>query len=213
MIRGSKFEIEHVFRGAIFDHEQIYKVKKICETLGKYMFLDRTLLEERAGEKIGLSYLTRCIKHNIIAQLKHEGYEGGSKDIYYYQLDVGGYNLLQRAGIRHNEMNILADHEVKSRILTFNYFIRDNDLDVDQDYIQPITHVFYFCIDGLICYYPDKITEPTIIKILQRMFTREKDGTIVVPSFEEISDRFSFREIDMALIDVGKKSRTTKEKE
>ncbi|GKX32330.1 hypothetical protein SH1V18_48100 [Vallitalea longa] len=209
MIRGSKFEIEHLFRGGIFNNEQIYKVKKTCEVLGKYMFLDRTLLEDRAGERIGLSYIGKCINYNIIAQLKHNGYDG-SKDIYYYQLDVGGYNLLERAGIRHNEMNILADDKVKSRILTFNYFIKNNNMDVDRDYFQPIHHTYFFCKNSIICYYEDKIKETKILKILQLMLTEKKDGEVREPSIEELRERFSFRQIDMELINVGETSKTTK---
>lgn len=214
MIRGSRFEIEHIFRGAIFNHEQVYKVRRICETLGKYMFLDRSLLEERAGEKIELNNIVRCVKYNIIAQLKHEDYDNESGDRYYYQLDVGGYNILERAGITFNEMNILAGQEEKSRILTFNYYIKENHLDVDMKYKQPISHNFYFCNGNKVCYYPDKTKEEYILEKLQRLTSeKDEDGNVTTLSFKDLRDMFHFIPIEGELINVGVKSRTTKKKE
>lgn len=203
-------EVEHLFRGGIFSHEQIRKVGKICKVLGKYMFLDRELLELKAGEKIGLSYIDKCKKNNIITELKYNR-EGDEKDKYYFQLDVGGLNLLDQAGMGYIQMNILADEIMKSRIITFNYYAHNSGKDIDMKMPQDYLHRYFFCKGNMITYFKEEITEEKIIEKLQIVFGEKDPKTkeIIPLDAEEIKTTFRFYTIDMDLIDVGNKTKST----
>jgi hypothetical protein len=200
-------DIVHLFKGGIFNHEQIHKVGMICKILGKYMFLDRELLEQKAGEKIGLSYIDKCRKNDIITELKYRN-ENQEKEKYYFQLDVGGLSLLDQAHMGYQEMNILADDIVKSRILTFNYYAHNSGKDIDVTMPQDPHHTYFICCGNIVTYFKRWIKEETLIAKFCIMFGEvDKKTKDVIPlTREECLEVFRFKEITDELIDVGKQT-------
>lgn len=206
MINGTRSEIEYLFRSAKFNLEQIEMIGHICRVLGKYMFVDRTILEARAGKKIGLSFILKCSKHNIITEMQYQN-KSGLKDIFFYQLGMGGMNLLEKAKERFHTMNILADKEMKSRILTFNYFAAEKGYDISMKYQQEIKHRFFFCKKGVICYFPRVIKEMEIIRILISHFSEPQEEYI--PTVEDIRGKFNSIPVGMDLLEIGLKTKNS----
>ncbi|MGO1581571.1 hypothetical protein [Senegalia sp. (in: firmicutes)] len=200
----SRHEIEHLFRDARFNNRQIDKIFEICKVIGKYMFVDRNILDARSDIKIGLSYLERAVINRIITKMQHEDSKE-VRDLYYYQLGMGGRHLLQKSGERFNDMHIAAGEKMKSRLLTFNYFMLEYDYDLSMGYEQDYKHRFFFCKGGIICYFEDSIKEMELKRILIRRFS-SPDNEVTM---KDIESRFNFIPIDRDLIDVGDKTKTT----
>lgn len=206
MIKGTRLEIEYLFRSARFSHEQIENIGHVCRVLGRYMFVDRDLLQARAGKKIGLSIIKKCAKNNIITELQHQD----EKDKrFYYQLGMGGMYLLEKAGEGFIEMNILADHRAKSRILTFNHFALDKGYDIALNISQDNKHRYFMCKKNIVCYFPKVIKEMEILKRFQQMFKVKVDGGFEYPTIEELRDKFNFMPVENNLTDVGLKTRSS----
>ncbi len=200
----SRHEIEFLFRNAKLNLDQIENIGYICRVLGKYLFVDRTILDSRANKKIGLSYLEKAVNHHIITEMQYQN-SNEKKKIFYYQLGMGGQYLLEKANENYLEMNILADREMKSRILTFNYFALEQGYDMNFRYGQDDKHRFFFCKEGVICYFPMVIKEMEIIRMLIKKFTTE-DGP---PTVDEIREKFNFIPVEKDIIDIGGKTKTT----
>lgn len=199
----SRHEIDFLFRNARFNLEQIENIGEICRVLGKYLFVDRTILDARANRDIGLSYLQRAVKNHIITEMQHQNNKE-KKDVFYYQLGMGGKYLLEKAGETYFDMNILADKDMKGRILTLNYFMLKNGYDISSKYDQDSLHRFFFCKDAIICYFPNIVKEIEIIRMLIRKFSTP-DGS---PTVEEIRKKFNFIPVEKQLIAIGGKTRT-----
>jgi len=199
----SRHEVEFLFSNARFNLEQIENIGQICRILGKYLFIDRNILDARANEKIGLSYIQKAVNNHIITEMQYQNSKG-KKDVFYYQLGMGAKYLLEKAGETYFDINILADKKMKSRILTFNYFIIEKGYDISFKYAQDSLHRFFFCKDSIICYFPNIIKEMEIIRMLIRKFSTA-DGS---PTIEEIRDRFNFIPVEGKTIDIGGKTRT-----
>lgn len=203
-------DIVHLFRGGIFNHEQIHKVGKICQVLGTYMFLDRELLEIKANEKLGLSYLEKCKKNNIITELKYQNTNEG-KDKYYFQLDVGGISLLEQAGMKHITTNILADDIMKSRILTFNYYAHNSGKEIDIKMPQDYIHRYFICKGNIVVYFKEVMKKDSIIEKFQYIFGDKDHKTkeVIPLSVDEVKKLFKFYSVDIELMDVGNKTKST----
>lgn len=200
----SRHEIEFMFTNARFNMRQIEYIREICRLLGKYMFIDRDILNARSKNGIGLSYIKKAVYYHIITELQEET-EKGKKDIYYYQLGMGGKYILDKNEDRYNSLSFLAGREEKSRILTFNYLALDKDYDIDMRYRQDGEGRFFFCKNAIVCYYPDVIKENKLIHLLRRMFATEEH----IAGADEIREKFNFIPIDKKLIEIGSKTKTT----
>lgn len=200
----SRHEIEFMFTNARFNMRQIEYIRELCRLLGKYMFVDRDILNARSKNGIGLSYIKKAVYYHIVTEMQEET-EKGKKDIYYYQLGMGGKYILDKNEDRYNNIRFLAGREEKSRILTFNYFALDNNYDIDMRYKQDGEGRYFFCRNGIVCYYPDAIRENKLIQELRRLLSTEEN----ILGADEIREKFNFIPIDMKLIEIGSKTKTT----
>ncbi len=201
-IKGTRTDIDYLFRNAMLNLEQIKNIGDICRILGRYIFVDRFILEARAGERIGLSCIKKAGEYNIIAEMICSD-KNGSANRYFYQLGPGGYYLLEKAGERHIEMNILADAEMKSRILTFNYFALENNYDMTLKYNQDRKHRYFICKGDVICYFSGAVTENEIIWGLIGSLSK-KDGDPFTST--DIRNKFRFMPIEKKMIYVETKT-------
>lgn len=200
----SRHEIEFLFTNARFNIRQIEYIRELCRLLGKYMFVDMDVLKARSKDGIGLSYIKKSVNNHIVTEMQEETHKG-KKDIYYYQLGMGGKYILDKNQDKYNAMGFLSGIDEKGRILTFNHFALENDYDIDMRYIQEPRHRYFFCKKGIVCYFPEAIKENKLVQELRRTFsTKEK-----VPGSEEIRGKFNFIPIDKEIIKIGSKTRTT----
>ncbi len=200
----SRHVIDFLFNNARFNLRQVEQIKELCLILAKYMFVDRNLLEKRSKNGIGLSFIKKAAYYNFIAELQEEN-QKGKKNIYYYQLGQGGIYLLQKAEYNINQMNILAGKEEKQRILTFNYFALENN--IEPEFCgQDQQNRFFMCKNNTVCYFNNHIKENKIIqKLCEALTTKE---SVVKP--EQIREMYKFLQIDKKMIEIGAKTQYVK---
>ena len=68
------FEVDVLFR-QILNMDQIKYITSLLIILGKYMVLDREMIDIRAG-KIGLSYIEKAKKSMLITEYQHMDEQG-----------------------------------------------------------------------------------------------------------------------------------------
>lgn len=200
----SRHEIEFLFTNARFNIRQIEYIRELCRLLGKYMFVDMDILNARSKDGIGLSYIKRAVNSHIVTEMQEETPKG-KKEIYYYQLGMGGKYILDKNQDRYNAMGFLSGIDEKSRILTFNHFALENDYDIDMRYIQEPKHRYFFCKKGIVCYFPEAIKENKLIQELRRTFSTEEN----ILDADKIRKKFNFIPIDKEIIRIGSKTRST----
>lgn len=125
-IKGSSFEVDWLFRSGHLTPGQSENAGMICKALGRYLFLNRNLLNIYCKQNVRLSDLNRCKRWNLITELEDRLISGEKQ--FYFQLGHAGYTLLSKAGYPHHTLNILAGRQEKSKILTFNLWASNRKL-------------------------------------------------------------------------------------
>jgi len=204
------YEIQNLFRARL-NQEQIYYTSLIIKTIAKYMVVDRDILEARAGEKIGLSYISNAVNWGLITELKYEDNQG-EKDIFHFHLNTAGINFAQTEGFIINKLPLSADHHIKSRIVTFNKWALQEKYDLCGS-TNSISNNFTYYIGSdekykkrIICYYENLIDEATLSKqILSNMNANKLDDSEVY-KIADVYKRYSFQPIRCELTQIGNKS-------
>ncbi|OMF25632.1 hypothetical protein BK133_21310 [Paenibacillus sp. FSL H8-0548] len=128
-----KFEIEALFRD-VLNQSQIESVSKLLKLLGLYVFLEKsmldTLAERHFGEKIGLSFIKKAVRYNLIAELQSED----DNDCYFFQLKTGGFIFLDDIGFKYRKLPLDASRKERSRLLAINEFLIDRKYLLSSDY-------------------------------------------------------------------------------
>ena len=124
----SKADIETLFRD-IFNQSQIENISNLLKLLGMYVFLERRqldwLAERHFGGKIGLSYVQKAIKYNLVAEMQAES----DHETYYFQAKSGGYMFLDAIGYKYRKLPLDAAKMERSKMLsTNNYLIANGHL-------------------------------------------------------------------------------------
>ena len=87
----NKFKTEKIINDNEVNFKQLEKIKKIIDVLSKYIFVNRDILNFRADEKIGLSYIKKAVDLDLIVQLYDI-----ENDSYYYKLAQNAKYLLDK---------------------------------------------------------------------------------------------------------------------
>ncbi len=192
-------EIEYLFKNARFGISQAEKIVDLVEILGKYMFLDRNLLELKSKEGIGMSALEKATKHDIIVQLREETREG-IKNIFYFQLGVGGKYLLQYMEKDFHDLILSANRREKSNILAFNISADKKGYDISMSYKQDRDYNYFICKNNVVCYMPDYISDK---KVAERLIKNQLKNV----SFKKAYENFNFILIDIKPVIIGPKTK------
>lgn len=91
------FEAEVLFR-QVLNMNQIHYISRMLRTIGKYMVLDRDMLNIRTGGKIGLSFIKKAIDYRLVAEHQYKSKDEGSKKSVFFKPGTRG-NILP-AGAR-----------------------------------------------------------------------------------------------------------------
>lgn len=174
-IGATGFEVEVLFR-RVLNMQQIHYISWVLRSLGKYMVLDRDMIAARMGKKVGLSYLQKAKEYGLIAEYKYKDGEE-EKNKYYFSLAPGGLYFLEAEQYAHHKLRLDADHEERTRILTFNRFALDNGYDINMGFQQDRRYRFYFAQSRKgnktpACYHPEVIKEEQLREILLQMLNR-----------------------------------------
>lgn len=214
------FEVEVLFR-QLLNMNQIHYITKLLKALGKYMVLDRDMLNIRTGGKIGLSFVKKAIDYSLIAEHQYKSKEEGPKKQYFLSLAPGGIYFLEAQGYLTNKLKLSADHYERSHILTYNQFLIDNNQDISTAYLQGNRSDFFFSCSPeeprtLIHFFPYLTSEEKIMDFLRPIIEKElqgkkgEDGSEGVPEDVDvdqiIEDRFLIVPIKGAKVSVGELS-------
>jgi hypothetical protein len=192
-------DIGYLFTNARFNIKQTEKIVEMVEILGRYLFLDRNLLERKSRHGIGLSYLEKATKYDIIVQMRDET-RTKMNDTFYFQLGIGGKYLLQYMEKNFHDLIISAGRREKSNILTFNIFADEKGYDISMKYKQYRDYTYFICEDNIICYMPNYLSDKeTAEKLIN---TQLKDL-----SFKEAYEKFNFIPINIEPVIIGSKTK------
>lgn len=121
----SKYEIETLFRD-VLNQSQIENISNLLKLLGLYVFLDREMLdilsERHFNQKIGLSYIQKAVKYNLVAEMQSDKNLGK----YYFQLKSGGFAFLNEIEFKYRKLPLDAASSERSKILSINQFLFKN---------------------------------------------------------------------------------------
>lgn len=121
----NKADIETLFRD-VLTQSQIVNISNLLKLLGMYVFLERRqldfLAEQHFGGKIGLSYVQKAIKYNLVAEMQYDG----NYDTYYFQCKSGGYMFLDAIGYKYRKLPLDAAKMERSKILSINDYLIAN---------------------------------------------------------------------------------------
>lgn len=123
------FETEILFRH-VLNMEQVKNISRLLKTLGKYMVLDRDMLNVRAGQ-IGLSYIIKSVENGLIVE-----YEDQDKKRFLFNLGVGGIYFLESQGYFINKLKLDCDKYDRQRILTVNRYMIEKGYEISTEYQQ-----------------------------------------------------------------------------
>lgn len=116
------------------------------------------IYEKKYKEKMGLSYLKKAVKEKIIIEYQFDLDEVSEKKIFYYALKSSTYNYLRQNQIPFLKLPPYVAYKEKSRLLTFNKYIIQEDY--TPNIIIPLDFAFRFFVanPNVICYFPDLIS-------------------------------------------------------
>lgn len=162
-------KLEEDFKGGKYSDEQIQLLIEITKVLGKYIFIDRNILQYRLAKKIGLSHIERAKKLNLLIEYKDpdalNSYFEKKDNQYFYRLGLAGEVLLEMENIFYNSFKISTPSQDKMKVLQFNYFAMENGLDLKtgSGLISDFNNYNYFHCEienfNVIAYLNDYITE------------------------------------------------------
>lgn len=186
------FEVEVLFR-QILNMNQIHYISRMLSAIGKYIVLDRDMLNVRTGGKIGLSFVKKAIDYKLVAEHQYKSQEEGSKNTYFLSLAPGGLYFLQAQGYLLNQLPLDADHHVRSRILTYNQFLIDKNQDISIEYKQGNRSDLFFSKAAdeprtLVHYFPYLIAEKQVQEFLKRIIEKELQSNKSVEGSDSVPE-------------------------
>lgn len=197
------FEVEVLFR-QILNMDQIKYISNLLIALGKYMVLDRDMLDERAG-KIGLSYIRRATETKLITEYRHRD-DQQIHDYYFYSLAPGGIYFLESEGFPFHKLPKYTNQQHRERILTFNKWALDQNYTINAEIPQSRKFDYFITNerkgpDAIVGFYENMINEQQATDQIQIAIDEaNKKGAV-------ISDQsFVFEKIKMPMIEIGNKS-------
>lgn len=203
----TRYELDILFRN-ILNQDQIKYISLLCKLLGRYMILDREMINTRAGEKIGLSYIKRAIENGLITELQYQDGKG-KKPEYYFQLNTAGVAFLESIEYRANILRLDTDQAARERILSFNRYAIDEGYEINLYYPVGFKYNYFFCNSSrtkkcVVCYFENKISEQKLIEILYKMlFEKEQEPKPI----EIVNETFDFEKIHpKVLYNIGNKT-------
>lgn len=166
----SKFEVENLFRNRL-NTMQINNIALILNVLAKYMLLDRTMLQERIGEKIGLSFLALAVDYGLIVEYKYKNNNAEEeKPKFFFALNTAGFTAVGLNGGTVNKLPLMCSYGAKNRVLTFNRWALNDGYTLQE--IDFPNFNFFICKNAnyqdVIGYFEDKITEEKITEHLNK---------------------------------------------
>lgn len=216
------YELEIYFRRCL-NQEQIRYITKLIVILGKYMVLSRQMINLRAGEEIGLKYVAMAVENGLITELRYKD-GSGLKNIYFFHLNYGGIRLCEKDGYFLNKLPLSADDRIKSRIVTLNKWLLENNLDLDERYKIDRDYSYFHVAankshNHIIGYFKESISEDMVARILLKKenqqiiskltklgITGENNENIKKLTLDDILKRYKFVPINIELVKIGNKS-------
>ena len=197
------FETEVLFR-KILNMDQIKFVSNLIFELGKYMVLDRFLIDNRAG-KVGLSYIQKASEFNLITEYKYLDDSNRAKDYYFYSLAPGGIYFLESEGFSFHKLPKYTNQEHRERILTFNHWALKEGYTINMTIPQSRKFDFFITNEKIgtatiIGYFENLIKEHEVTAKMLEIVDYLKENKILI-----VND-FIYKKINVENIKIGNKA-------
>lgn len=165
------FEVEVLFR-QILNMDQIKYISNLLIALGKYMVLDRTMLDERAG-KIGLSYIRKAAETKLITEYQYYD-DQEFREYFFYSLAPGGIYFLESEGFPFHKLPKFINQQHRERILTFNRWALNQNFSINGEISQSRKYDFFITnekkgSDTIVGYFENMISEQKVKEQLQAL--------------------------------------------
>lgn len=197
------FEVEVLFR-QILNMDQIKYITSLLIALGKYMVLDREMLDKRAG-KIGLSYIRRATETKLITEYRHRD-DQQIHDYYFYSLAPGGIYFLESEGFPFHKLPKYTNQQHRERILTFNKWALEQNYTMNANIPQSRKFDYFITNEKngpntIVGFYENMISEQQAIDQIQIEIDEAKKKGVMI-----LDENYDFEKIKMPMIEIGNKS-------
>ncbi len=186
------FEVEVLFR-QILNMDQIKYISSLLIALGKYMVLDRDMINQRAG-KIGLSYIRKAAETKLISEYQYLD-DQNFRDYYFYSLAPGGIYFLESEGFPFHKLPKFTNQQHRERILTFNKWALEHNYIINVEI--PQSRKFDYFITN------EKKGPDTIVGYFENIVTEQQVKAQLEAMTEE---KLTFKKIEIPMIEIGNKS-------
>lgn len=186
------FEVEVIFR-QILNMDQIKYITNLLIALGKYMVLDRDMLDKRAG-KIGLSYIRKAAETKLISEYQYFD-DKEFREYYFYSLAPGGIYFLESEGFPIHKLPKFTNQQHRERILTFNKWALNQGFTINTDI--PQSRKFDYFITN------EKKGPNTIVGFYEKIITEQQAKDRLQLLTEK---SFAIEKIMSPIIKIGNKS-------
>lgn len=208
---GRFFEVGNLFQGGYLNYKQIENIRLIMEVLARYGFVDRNILNKRANKEIGLSYLMKAVKYNMVTMIHDK-----ENDKYYYHLGYAGTQFMNNQKYNVNDIGIMTILEEKKRILSMNRFIINNGYELaDKEAFHDRKMTYFFGDEDRIYYYKDEVSYEQLVRKLLGIIMKGKDDNRkpVYYTKNEFEEKFNLIQIDEEMEEISAEAKRADEKE
>lgn len=185
----NKFEAEKIINDNEISFKQLEKIKKIIDVLSRYICVNRDILNYRAKEKIGLSYIKKAVDLDLIVQI----YDIENEE-YYYKLAQNCKYLLDKHSKKYNQIDIFSSVSEFENLITVNLFLIQKKKDFNKNLFS--TKAFINKKTKEIFYFKELINQNEILRSLSN-----KDS-----NFKKIKNLYNFIDIKKEMISISKES-------
>lgn len=185
----NKFEAEKIINDNELNFKQLENIKKIIDVLSKYIFVNRDILNYRAKEEIGLSYIKKAVDLDLIVQLYDI-----ENDSYYYKLAQNAKFLLDKNSKKYNEIDVFSSVSEFENLITLNLFLMKEKKDFTENLFS--TKAFINKKTKEIFYFKELINQKEILRSLSN---NDSD-------FIKLQKNYNFIEIRIDKVIISKES-------
>ena len=185
----NKFEAEKMINDNELSFKQLENIRKIIDVLSKYIFVNRDIMNYRAKQKIGLSYIKKAVDLDLIVQLYDL-----ENEAYYYKLAQNAKFLLDKNSKKYNEIDVFSNVSEFENLIKLNLFLMKEKKDFTENLFS--TNAFINKKTKEIYYFKESISQKEILRNLANINS----------NFQKMKDMYNFIEIKTDKISISNES-------
>jgi hypothetical protein len=198
------YSVNVLFRN-ILNQDQIDNISQLIRVLSRYMIMDRSMINIRARNPVGLSYIQKAVNYGLVTELQYKDDEG-QRNKFFFQLNVAGIYFAENVGYKLNAMPLDTSRFDKQKILTFNKWSIDRKYELDNVFPMRRKFDIFICKlkeRNIAAYYPKLTDKEKVVNFIYKILNPKDE--VIVPR-DAIERQYQFETIDEPLMDYGNKT-------